>query len=226
MPRPSVPLARLCVLVAVLMAACSPTQPSGAPPSGIAPSIPADPAPALVLGCLSIEQAECAFVAEQVRAELPPARGAPFTIQVHLYGCPDGGPCPRSLAARSGLVTVEYADRAEPITASVAGPPDAPRFGEQGLGWLGISEPASPRVEGAGPFPYEVGHCGLTWKVDFDGSFWVPVGQLDGDDAAVIGNDSGQMRLLGPNHAEFRGDRGFVAQLARFPGPKHIWGCR
>jgi hypothetical protein len=165
-------------------------------------------------------------VAEQVRAELPAARGVPFTIQVQLYGCPDGRPCARTLAARSGLVTVEYADGAEPITASVAGPPIAPRFGDQGLGWLGVSEPASPRVEGSGPFPYEVGHCGLTWKVDFDGSFWVPVGQLDGDDSAIIGNESGQMRLLGPSLAEFRGDRGFVAQLARFPGPKHIWGCR
>ena len=180
----------------------------------------------MVLGCLSIEPDECAFVAEQVRAELPPARGVPFTIQVQLFGCPDGEPCPRTLAARDGIVTVEYADRAEPITASVAGPPDAPRFGQQDLGWLGISQPASARVQGTGPFPFDMGHCGLTWKVDFDGSFWVPIGQVDGDDSAIVGNASGQIRLLGSNHAEFRGDRGFVAQLARFPGPKHIWGCR
>lgn len=180
----------------------------------------------MVLGCLSIEPDECAFVAEQVRAELPPARGVPFTIQVQLFGCPDGEPCPRTLAARDGIVTVEYADRAEPITASVAGPPDAPRFGQQDLGWLGISQPASARVQGTGPFPFDMGHCGLTWKVDFDGSFWVPIGQVDGDDSAIVGNAGGQIRLLGSNHAEFRGDRGFVAQLARFPGPKHIWGCR
>ena len=33
------------------------------------------------------------------------------------------------------------------------------------------------------------------------------------------------MRLIAPNLAEFRGDSGFTVQLARFPGPKHFWGC-
>ena len=80
-------------------------------------------------------------------------------------------------------------------------------------------------MAGAGPFPFDVGHCGITHVIDFDGSFWVPIGQVDGDHPTIINAERGSMRLLGPNLAEFRGDSGFTVQLARFPGPKHFWGC-
>jgi hypothetical protein len=70
-----------------------------------------------------------------------------------------------------------------------------------------------------------MGHCGLTHVIDFDGSYWVPVGQVDGDHPTVINAESGSMLLLNPNLAEFHGDSGFMVQLARFPGPKHFWGC-
>ena len=208
------------IVVGLAAAACATTNPSGSP-------LASEPAaqPAFVLGCLSIVQLECEFVAEQILAEVPEDRGAPFSILVQLFGCPNDGPCPPSLTARTGMVTVEYADRVEPVNATVAGPPGSPRFGEQMFEFAGLSQPASPRVAGVGPFPFELGHCGLTWQVDFDGSFWVPIGLVDGDASPIINNDSGQMRLLGPNVAEYRNADGFVATLARFPGPKHIWGC-
>lgn len=208
------------IVAGCVAAGCSPTQPSGSPAAASAAEVPA-----LVLGCLSIDRGECELIAERVRAQLPPARGAPFTIQVQLYGCTNDVPCPRTLAARDGVVTIEYADRQEPIMVSVAGPPDAPTFGEWPIGWVGVSEPTSPRVGGPGPFPFELGHCGLTWQVDFDGSFWVPIGLVDGDASPTINNDSGQIRLLGLNVAEYRSDTGFTAQLARFPGPKHVGLC-
>jgi hypothetical protein len=208
-------LVAACLLAA---AACSPTQPTGSPAQ-------AEVAPDPVLGCLSIEQHECDVVAGRVRAELPPARGAPFTIQVHLHECPDGGPCPHTLAARQGWATIDYADRQEPIIYTLAGPPNAPIFRELPMRWAGLLAPASPRVAGAGPFPFDVAHCGLTWQVDFDGSFWVPVGQVDGDASPIINNDTGQMRLLGPNLAEYRSESRFVARLARYPGPKHFSAC-
>jgi hypothetical protein len=53
----------------------------------------------------------------------------------------------------------------------------------------------------------------------------VPLGEIDGDASPVINSDSGQMRLLGPNLAEYRNAQGFEARLARFPGPKHVWLC-
>jgi hypothetical protein len=65
----------------------------------------------------------------------------------------------------------------------------------------------------------------LLWHVDFDGSFWLPIGEADGDAPPMINSDTGQMRLLGPNLAEYRNDDGFVVTLARFPGPKHLWLC-
>ena len=208
------------IVVGLAVAACAPTNPSGSP---LASESAAQPV--LVVGCLSIDEAECRFVVEQMLVELPDERGAPFSILVQLFGCPNDGPCPRTLNARTGMVTVEYADRLEPINATVAGPPGSPRFGEEMFEFGGLSEPSSPRVAGVGPFPFEIGHCGITWQVDFDGSFWVPIGMVDGDASAIINGDSGQMRLLGPNLAEYRNADGFVAKLARFPGPKHIWGC-
>jgi hypothetical protein len=134
------------------------------------------------------------------------------------------------LAARrprpcSNRTCVEYADRAEPIEVTVAGPPQAPRFGDAPTAWSGLIDASSPRVAGQGPFPFELGHCGLAWQVDFDVSFWIPVGQVDGDASGVINAERGQMVLLGPNLAQYRGETGFTAQLARLPGPKHVWLC-
>lgn len=213
---------RLCagVLLALAVMACDPTNPSGSPPASdvVAP-------PAFVLGCLSIEQPECEFVAGRVRAELPDGRGAPFALMIQLYGCPNMDPCPQSLAFREGKVTVEWADPDEPLELSVKGPREAPVFGEVPMAWSGLQNPSSPRVAGAGPFPFELGHCGLTWQVDFDGSFWLPIGQVDGDASPIINSDSGQMRLLAPNLAEYRNSNGFAVQLVRFPGPKHVWLC-
>ncbi len=208
----------LLIVIAAVVAGCTPN-------ASLVPSAPEEVPAAVVIGCLSIEQDQCELVARQVRAVLPGNRGSPFAIQVHLYGCPNGGACPRSLAARDGTVTAEYVDGGEPIELSVAGPPEAPRFAEAEMHWSGLLEPSSPRVPGAGPFPFEVGHCGLDWQVDFDGSFWLLVGQVDGDASAIFNNDSGHMRLIAPNLAEYR-NADFVANLVRFPGPKHVWLCR
>jgi hypothetical protein len=218
-----VPVALVAVFIAALaVAACTPqASPSPAAPSPVVEAAPAGP----VLGCLSIEQAECEFVANQALAVLPAARGVPFAIIVNLGGCPIDGPCRRSLEVRKGMITAEYVDGGEPTRLSVTGPPQSPRFGEDKTAWSGLLQPSSPRISGVGPFPFDLGHCGLSWQVDFDGSFWLPIGQIDGDAPEVINNDTGEMRLLGPNLAEYRNPGGFVAQLARFPGPKHGWLC-
>jgi hypothetical protein len=224
--------------------ACAPAQPStpavasgpavqpSAPPQSAGPTAavasdelgPGLTADGVVLGCISIEAAECRSVADLVVERLPAERGTPFAIVINLYGC--GVPCAQSLDAREGAVTVEYADGGEPIDATVHGPADAPVFGEIETGWSGLIEPTSPPVDGPGPFPYELGHCGLLWQVDFDGSFWLPVGQVDGDSADLVNAGSGEMVLLGPDRAQFQADSGFTVQLARFPDPKHVFLCR
>ena len=232
-------------MLAVVATACAPTQPSvpargsatpgqpsdppvsAVPTASAAESDDAGPGPAgegFVLGCISIEAAECQSVADLVVERLPEERGIPFSIVINLYGC--GSPCAKTLDEREGAVTVEYADGGEPIDVAVHGPAEAPVFGEIETAWSGLIEPASAVVDGPGPFAHELGHCGLLWQVDFDGSFWLPVGQVDGDAADLVNAGSGQMVLLELNLARFEADTGFTVELARFPGPKHVFLCR
>jgi hypothetical protein len=214
-------LVRASVLLAV--AACAPINPS-TPPSGAPTSEPVQPAE-VVIGCMSVEAAECRFIAEHVVAVLPAERGPAFSVQIQLFGCANDGPCPRTLGVREGRAIVDYVDGGEPIQLSLTGPPQSPRIAAQQGSWSGLIEPSSPRVAGFGPFPFELGHCGLSHVVDFDGSFWLPVGQVDGDAPGLINSERGRIRLVAPNVAEYQGPEGFTAQLARFPGPKHFWLC-
>ena len=225
------------VLAACGTSVASPRAASGAPAAATAgasapASLPGPTATAeaprqeLVVGCISVDDAECRFLAQQIVAALPAARGPAFAVEIQLFACenPDA-PCPRSLAARTGKAVVEFLDQEEPLELSLLGPPLTPEITPQDAFYLGLSHPSSPRVAGAGPFPYEIGHCGLSHVIDFDGSYWLPVGPVDGDHPTIFNAEAGQMRLIGPSLAEFRGDSGFVVQLARFPGPKHFWGC-
>jgi hypothetical protein len=214
------PMARLAVaLGAFLLSACGPTS-TTPPPTN-------DPASAgIVIGCASIENAECQFVVKQIVAGLPAARGRPFAIEITLFGCDDPAACPRTLAVRTGMAVVEYADGGQPIQLSLTGPPQQPLISiEANSAWSGLIQPSSERVGRLGPVPFEVGHCGLSHMVDFDGSFWVPVGQIDGDASGFINSESGKIRLIGPNLADYAGTDGFSAKLARFPGAKRFWLC-
>lgn len=205
--------------------ACSPVRPSGSanatpPPTGEPPRAE------LVVGCISIQAAECRFVAEQVVTSIPAARGAPFAVEITLFGCEQPeAPCPPSLAVRPGRAVVEYLDGEEPIELTLTGPPQAPKMVVADGFYGGLTFPTSQRVAGVGPFPFELGHCGLAHVVDFDGSFWIPVGQVDGEAPGWINSEQGQIRFIAPNLAQYQGTNGFAAQLVRFPGPKHFWLC-
>ncbi len=216
-------LAVALALTAAALAAC------GAPtPTATTSPSPTDAVAAagVVVGCASIEPLECHFVAERIMAELPDARGAAFAIEIQLFGCENDAACPPTLAARQGRAVIEYAGGGEPIVVSLNGPPQTPRIAVQaGATWSEAAQPTSAQVPGAGPFPFELGHCGMSHVVDFDGSFWVPVGPLDGDASGMINGESGQMRLLGADLARYEGPTGFTAHLARFPGPKRFFLC-
>jgi hypothetical protein len=229
--------AALVVACGVSTGSLPPTAPgasSGSSTSGAAttatvappPATPeAPPARELVVGCISVDDAECRFLAQRIVAVLPAGRGPAFAVEIQLYPCENPNlPCPKSLSARPGKAVVEFLDRGEPIELSLQGPPLTPEIAPQDAFYLGLTNPSSPRVAGIGAVPFDVGHCGVSHVIDFDGSFWVPIGQVDGDHPTIINSESGQMRLLGPNLGEFRGDSGFTVQLARFPGPKHFWG--
>lgn len=239
---------RLLALIAVvsiglLAGACSPIAPSPTPapssPATAGPlaTPPAEPSPtpsptaeplipaAHVIACVGIQEAECLAVAGRVRAALPVERGAPFSIEITLYGC-EQPPCAGSLAAQDGYAQVDWPGPLEPVRLTLGGPPEDPVIGIDTMTWTQPLQPSSERVLGPGPIPFELGHCGLLWQVDFDGSFWVPLGVIDGNAAALIGGDRGHISLVEPNTAEFRAQNGFVASLVRYPGPKRVWPCR
>jgi hypothetical protein len=208
-------------------------------PTATADGSPASSTP--VLGCIlrqslftdqTFGAPECELVANEALEYLPEGRGTPFSMLVRFRTCPDlcvrlpfGDATDPPAGPQIGAVTVEYADAGEPIELTIRGSLDAPVFEIVDRRWSGPREPESPRVEGSGPFSFTLGHCGLDWYVDFDGSFWVPVDLIDGRASALINAEQGEMLLLGPDRAQFRGQSGFTANLARFPGPKHIWIC-
>jgi hypothetical protein len=211
--------ATIAILVGLVLAACGTAGPTPGPTEAAAPAGP-------VVGCMSIEAAECLFVAERVVAALPAARGRPFAVEITLFPCDRNVDCPRSLAARAGRALVEYPGGGEPIDLRLSGPPQDPEIVlQENHVWSEPVQPTSARVNGPGPFPFDLGHCGLSHVIDFDGSFWVPLGPVDGDASGMINSESGQMRLLAPNLAVYVGAGGFTAQLARFPGPKRFFLC-
>jgi hypothetical protein len=206
------------MVVLGLLAGCGTTvetTPAGSPP--------AEPAGDLLLGCVGIAAIPCQGVADIVTTALPPGRGRPASLQLSAEGCGDVA-CPPGTIA--GLATAEWADGGEPVVIQFQGPPASPHLIVViKTQWSGVIQPKSVPVLPGAVVRFTLGHCGLLHEVDFDGSFWVPVGQVDPDDPATINSDEGQMRLIAPNRAQYASGGRLIATLARFPGPKHFRVC-
>lgn len=225
---------RATLLVALTVAGCI-GHGDGTPP--VIPTTVVEQPPMLdtaFLGCANVTLEECTAIGQaavnKVHIDRP---GVVVVVEVELFACRDEATtCPPSLSARPGRVTVELdglepvwydvsGDRAEPIVELVTGgcPP---------LCWE-LSKAQSAVVSGSGPFRYTLSHCGINHFVDFDNSWWVVVGTVQGESLGGMGGSPGEIRLLGENLAEYREDntaigRGtYTATLARFPGPKYIW---
>lgn len=177
------------------------------------------------MACIGYEQGECEAVARRILALAGDRRPSAFSATLVLFECRDGGVCPKSLAARDGHATIEFVDGGPPLESQLTGAPEAPVTSTVVAEFTERRLPRSPKVVGVGPFPFKPGHCGLLWQVDFDGSFWVPVGQVDGDANDLVNAGSGRILLLGPTLAEYIGDGGFTIGLVSFPGAKHISIC-
>jgi hypothetical protein len=202
-------------VLGLVLGACSTSEP--------APEPTAEPAgPEQIVACVGIEPAPCNALVVQAAAALPAGRGLPVSFQLVLAEC-DGPPCGPGMI--SGQVTAEWLDGGEPVMFSFVGPVAAPEFDVVDAAWSGVVQPRSERVAPAVPVPFTLGHCGLLHVVDFDGSFWVPVGRVSLDDPEMINAAAGQMQLVAPNRAQFSKGGKLIATLARFPGPKHFFLC-
>jgi hypothetical protein len=225
----------LIVLAALLVTgACASPAPSAAPPTGTAPpgtqpaSASAPPAggfgPDVPLACISLERADCDVAASLAAAALLPGDGQVVYVQVGPFGCPGGDACPRTLAARpSGDVVIELRT-GEPVAVHIE---DA---GGRALvtrePYFGISlEPSSGPAAPAGPVPFSLGDCGRGCGIDLDGSWWDPVGSVEGDHGDSINAADGTIAAIDRDHATFTSAGGFVVSLQRRVGPKYLPLC-
>jgi hypothetical protein len=184
---------------------------------------PAEPDSPPIIGCAGIAEGACHAIAEHVSSALPAGRGQPVSIQVLVSDC-DGPACAPGVV--SGQATAEWVDGGAPVQVRFTGAPaDAELDLVDDARWSGVVQPTSKRIAPGAVVPFTLGHCGLLHIVDFDGSFWVPIGELDFDLPENINAAAGQMQLVAPNRAQFASGGKLVATLARFPGPKHFWLC-
>lgn len=205
-------LLELVVIIGVV-GGCGPT----------AEATPVEPAADQIVGCIGIPEIPCHGIADVVGAALPPGRGRPVSLQLWAQGCGDLA-CPPGIFA--GQATAEWLAGGPPVLIQFQGPPASLKLDPvEDAHWSGVIPPKSPRVLPGAVVPLTLGHCGLLHVVDFDGSFWVPVGEVDPDDPESINSAEGQMQLVGPNRARFASGGKVIATLARFPGPKQFWLC-
>ena len=215
-------------LLAAAFTACEAAPPSAAPTPTATSVAVKPPGPPQALACIDVNAVECNQVSRLLQGMLPGERGDPFAVQVWLMPCLANvdAPCPKSLAARQGPATVEYADEGPPLVYHVAGQPLDPSVDLQVVGpWSDPIQPGSPQADGPGPYDFEVGHCGILHVVDFDGSFWVLVGQVDGEEPALLNADTGSIQLLTQERARYVSSNGATFELARFPGARRFQLC-
>ncbi|HET9345584.1 MAG TPA: hypothetical protein VFO05_07775 [Candidatus Limnocylindrales bacterium] len=186
---------------------------------GPAPDLAPEPTPGVErLACLSVPADQCGRLAAGAAGRLG---GEVIVVSTMVGSWCDADPCPPGLPPRTnGNVFLEVDGPLRIVRVDLqAEPTGEVRFAEPVLETSALITPTSPRV-GPGPVQFDLGHCGLHSPVDFDGSLWDPIGEIDGDAPDAINAAAGQIVLLGPQRARFRSDGGFTVDLARRDGPK------
>jgi hypothetical protein len=88
--------------------------------------------------------------------------------------------------------------------------------------------PRSAPVERGVEYAFEVGHCGLEFLTDFDGSFWRPIPPGEGVPPSVFINSDvgvGTMVLVEENRALYATVAGSEIRLRRIAGPVVAFPC-
>jgi len=229
MPR----VASVLVAAALLTGACAGSAPSPststAPPATPSPTVRASSATTGIdlsgvpTACINLGMDDCRRLVAEI-AEMVPAGITPIYMQVGPFGCQEGG-CARSLVARpQGDVTIEAGGGAISyhVTAAAAG---GKLTIERQDAFLMALEPTSQPPLTPGVRRFTLGHCGLWSGIDIGGSWWDPIGLIDGDHPAAINSADGTLAILDLDRATFTSDTGFTVQLVRRDGPKGFPGC-
>lgn len=232
------PIATL--LIALVVLACAGPPPVSSPaPASVAPSASADapsptpePSPASVDGafgsvptaCLGLGETDCRRVAGHVAQLLTGADPRVRYVQIGPFSCAREIGCPTTLAARpEGDVLVETATGTLSfhVTGRAAGV-DVRAQEAFGIMLAPTTRPPLPIV----PQPLALGHCGLWSGIDVGGSWWDPVGAIDGDHGDAINAAEGTFTPVGPGRATFTSKAGLVVQLLRRDGEKYLPLCQ
>ena len=87
--------------------------------------------------------------------------------------------------------------------------------------------PSSGEAEVGVKYAYDTSLCGLTYDLDFDGSFWEPVDRLSNEDQPdfFINPDQGSITLISEQEATYESSEGQTVELQRLDGPVVQRGC-
>ena len=222
-------LLALLIVIAALTGACAA---SASPPAATAPPSTADPtAPAgidlsaIPTACVGLGADDCQRVVAQL-ATIVPAGTAATYLQVGPFGCATDQGCAPSLAERpQGDVTLEAGAGALSYHVMLAGDGAELTIERQDAFGVLLGPSSQPPVT-AGARPFSLGHCGLWSGIDVGGSWWDPVGSVDGDHPDAINAAEGTLTVIDPDHATFTSRGGFTVQLQRHDGDKYLPLCR
>jgi hypothetical protein len=231
MPR----VAAALIALALLTGACVGSAPSpstrATPSTTPSPSVAETTAPtgidltAVPTACINVGMDDCRRVASEVAALLP-AGTAPTYVQVGPFGCATEQGCAASLVERpQGDVTLEAGAGALSYHVTVAGGGAQLTIERQDAFGVLLGPTSQPPVT-AGARPFSLGHCGLWSGIDVGGSWWDPVGPVDGDHADAINAAEGSLTVLDPDRATFTSRGGFTVQLQRHQGDKYLPLCQ
>jgi len=226
-PRPAYVASVLAA--ALLLAACASataTSPPAGPTNETQASATAPQAVRLEgvpTACVGLGEPDCRRVVAHVTTLLTADAPRIGYVQVGPFGCPAVQGCPTTLVARpEGDIVLEGAGEALSFHIKVTdGNLDARR---QEVFAVELPAMSGPAVLG-GPRPFTLGHCGLWSGIDVAGSWWDPVGPVDYDHGDAINAAEGTIAPIGPDRAVFTSRNGFVVQLVRRDGPKHLPFC-
>ncbi len=227
-------LVLVVVAVAVFAIACA--GPASSPSATTAPSIDPSSSPAassaspgsdlsgVPTACIGLGVDDCHRVVAQV-ATILPAGAAVTYIQVGPFGCAAGQGCAPSLADRpQGDITLEAGIGALSYHVTVSGGAELTIERQDAFGVL-LGPQSQPPVT-AGARPFSLGHCGLWSGIDAFGSWWDPVGPVDGDHPDAINAAEGTLTIQDPDHATFTSRGGLTVQLVRHEGEKYLPLCQ
>jgi hypothetical protein len=200
---------------------------TGCAGAGASSAVPSEGAtgPGLPYACIGLEDAHCLAVLEAARSQLA-SEDVLVYAEIGPFGCPVEPPCPNTLEARpQGVANLERAN-GDTVNFGITARPDGTIEAMQDDFPEVAAAPASAAGQLAnGPIPFTLGHCGLWSGIDVDGSWWDPIGFVDGDDSAFVNATDGTFTPHDTNHATFQSDAGFEVTLVRRVGDKHLPMC-